>query len=93
MLEKYLVMKNKGSLLSHRTSKTIDPNTFHLIVNELADFAVDAYGYKEISATRKRMIARAAVSLFDGMKYNDSNGDGTVSVQMKLIIIQLIIFF
>lgn len=78
MLENYLVNKNKGSLLTCRTSKTIDSNTFHLISNELADFAVDAFGFQGITTIRRKMIAKAAVSLFDAMKYRDSLGDGTV---------------
>lgn len=78
MLENYLVHKNKGCLLACRTSKTLDSNTFHLICNELADFAVDAFGFQGITTIRKNKIARAAVSLFDAMKYKDSLGDGTV---------------
>lgn len=78
MLENYLLQTKNNELLAHRKSKPLDEKTFHTISILLADFAVEAFGFDGISNDRKKMIAKAAVSLFAGMKYTDSDGDGTV---------------
>lgn len=78
MLENYFTSTGKGVLLSF-TNKSLDANQFRLISNALVDFAIDAYGYEGITPTRKKMIACAAVSLFPGMKFIESTGDGTVN--------------
>lgn len=78
MLENYLVQSNNSDSLAYRKSKPLDEKTFHTLSLHLADFAVQAFGFDGISHDRKKMIAIAAISLFAGMKYTDSNGDGTV---------------
>lgn len=81
MLENYFVCKNKSNFLALRTSKTIDGKDFHMISNELVDFAIDAYGFDGITIGRKRMIATAALLLFPGLKFKSSDSNGTVSFE------------
>lgn len=78
MLENYLVQSKNSDLLAYRKTKPLDEKTFHTISIILADFAVQAFGFDEISHGRKKMIAIAAISLFAGMKFTESNSDGTV---------------
>lgn len=78
MLENYFICKNKGYLLTFRSSQVLDVGTFHSISNELADFTVDAYGFDGITPSRKKLVALAAVMLFDALKFKNSPGDGTV---------------
>lgn len=79
ILENYFVYKNNSDLLALRAFKTLNGQQFHTISNELVDFAIDAYGYQGITPARKRMIATAALSLFPGLKFKSSDGNGTVN--------------
>lgn len=79
MLQSYFSYKNQGELLTYATSQQINDDTFHSISNELADFTVEAYGFDGITPARKRMVALAAINLFEVMRFKESTDDGTVS--------------
>lgn len=79
MLQNYFSYKNRGELLTFASSQQINDDVFHSISNELADFTVDAYGFDGITPARKRMVAIAAINLFEVMKFKESTDDGTVS--------------
>lgn len=80
MLENYLIRNDKGHLLTCRASKTLEKKTFHELSLILADFSIDAYGFDGVTPARKKLIANAAVSIFAGLKFHDSLGNGTVSI-------------
>lgn len=84
MLENYFIQHNKSDLLLLRKKNPLNETTFRAISNQLADFAVDAFGFDGISLVRKKMIAQAAISLFDGMKHSCSKGDGMVFISFSL---------